>query len=230
MGSSLSSADKSLIRKVIERFAQFSFRRGQDLTGVSYWERRVKVYGRRAVLNLNHLHDEYDAITDLQEKEIFPHLRKRLQPSDRIVLDLGCGPGRFTCQLASMCGGRAIGIDPVAKLIAMAPKAPNVEYRVMREGDIPLSSNSIDVVWSCLVLGGIADITLSNTIAGICRVLKKGGLLFLVENTSPLPSGTHWIFRQYKEYKDLFPFVNLEHLHDYFDLGERISVMAGRKS
>ncbi len=200
------------------------------MTGVSYWESRVKSYGKRAVLNLNHRQDEYDAITDFQRKEILPYLQRILLKSDKVVLDLGCGPGRFTSELASISGGRAIEVDPVSTLIAMAPTTPNVEYRVMREGVIPLSGESVDVVWSCLVLGGIAGVTLSNTIAEIRRILKKGGLLFLVENTSPLPSGMHWIFRQYNDYKDIFPFVNLAHLHDYFDLGERISVMAGRKT
>ncbi len=201
------------------------------MTGVSYWQSRVKCYGKRAVLNINHGQNEYDAITDFQHKEIFPCLQQVLLPSDKVILDLGCGPGRFSSELASIInGGLVIGADPIPALIAMAPKTPNVEYKIMKEGNIPLCDKSVDVVWSCLVLGGIVGITLVNTIAEIRRVLKDRGLLFLVENTSPLQNGTHWVFRQFGDYELMFPFVHLAHLHDYFDLGERISIMAGRKT
>lgn len=127
-----------------------------------------------------------------------------------------------------MIGGKAIGIDPIGALIEMAPENESVEYKVMQEGIIPLPDDSVDVVWICLVIGCIEQNALGNTINEINRVLKSGGLLFLVENTSEKPSVKQYVFRQFSDYKEMFSFVPLVHLHDYFDLDERISIMAGR--
>jgi len=100
----------------------------------------------------------------------------------------------------------------------------------MKEGVIPVEDESMDVVWICLVLGGIIDDSvLRFTIDEINRVLKKDGLVFLVENTSEKKDGDYWKFRSVQTYQKLFSFVELRHLSDYFDLGERISIMTGRK-
>ncbi len=77
--------------------------------------------------------------------------------------------------------------------------------------------------------GQSEDTAFHKTLAEINRVLRKDGLLFLVENTTVKSNGGHWVFRSTDEYIDMFPFMKLVHLHDYFDLGERISIMAGRK-
>jgi hypothetical protein len=61
------------------------------------------------------------------------------------------------------------------------------------------------------------------------RVLKNDGLLFLVENTSRKTDGSYWNFRSVEEYVRMFPQVALLHRHHYFDLGEQISIIAGRK-
>jgi hypothetical protein len=59
-------------------------------------------------------------------------------------------------------------------------------------------------------------------------VLRPGGLVFLVENTSDGSGNAFWAFRSVAEYQRLFRPVSLEHVHDYHDLGERISVLTGR--
>lgn len=62
------------------------------------------------------------------------------------------------------------------------------------------------------------------------RVLKAGGVLILVENTSSTVDGEYWKYRSVDFYSTLFGFANLVHVADYSDLGERISIMVGRKS
>ena len=59
---------------------------------------------------------------------------------------------------------------------------------------------------------------------------RPGGLLFLVENTSEGKGSPRWRFRREEDYRRLFPAIDLAHLYDYFDVGERISVLAGRKA
>jgi SAM-dependent methyltransferase len=225
---------RDLARGVLRRIVPQRFRRNGGGGGagdlLDYWRRRADAHGARAVLNLQHPESEADAVTQMQKREIFPHLRARLAPDDRAVLDFGCGPGRFSVALAELTGGRVIAVDPIERFLSLAPKHRDVEYRVVERGRIPADDGTIDVAWVCLVLGGITDPKLLDAAAReIDRVLRPGGLLFLIENTSDKPNTQHWHFRTPDEYARLFCASPLEHLHDYDDLGERISVMAGRK-
>lgn len=192
------------------------------------WEQRAKKYGARAVFNLRHSEDELARVTELQKTTLYPLLQAQLRESDHLVLDLGCGPGRFTADLARLTKGRAIGVDPIQSLLDLAPLSGNVEFRRMHEGRLPLEDGQADVIWICLVLGGLNDQILELTIAEIHRVLRPGGLLFLVENTSTSPGKAFWRFRSVAEYQRLLQPLRLEHLDDYDDLGERISILAGR--
>ncbi|NEO41400.1 MAG: class I SAM-dependent methyltransferase [Moorea sp. SIOASIH] len=203
---------------------------GKNLPAMEYWKKRANKYGKRSVLNIGHSNAEFEAVTEKQKREILPYLRQSLKGDEKLILDFGCGPGRFTIDLASTIGGKAIGVDPIEALLEIAPKDKTVEYKLMEEGQIPLPDNSVDVVWVCLVLGGIKSPVLERTTEEIIRVLKDDGLLFLVENTSNKPDTQQWFFRSKINYNKMFKSVLLVHLHDYFDLGECISIMAGRKS
>lgn len=206
------------------------FKNKKKISHIEYWRKRARQYSERSVINIGHSEGEVEAVTKMQKETIFPYLKKQLTGREKLILDFGCGPGRFTCDLAAMIQGKAIGVDPIRYLIDLAPKNENVEYRLMKEGVIPVNDASMDVVWICLVLGGITDDDLlRSTMFEIKRVSKMDGLIFLVENTSEKKSGDYWKFRPVKTYQTLFDFIELKHISDYFDLGERISIMAGRK-
>ena len=194
----------------------------------AYWERRARRHGRRSVLHIAHRDDEYERITAWQKSILFPLLKTQLNGNERLVLDFGCGPGRFTPGLAHLVGGRAIGVEPIAALLELAPADPQVEYRLLRHGRIPMADQSVDVLWICLVLGVIRGRKLRATLRELKRVVAPGGLVFLVENTTAKRSLKRIEFRSVAEYSKLVDFAQLQHLHDYEDLGETISVLAGR--
>ena len=52
------------------------------------------------------------------------------------VLDLGCGSGQLTGVLAGRVGA-VIGMDPEPDMLARAPRAGNVSYRVGSDRDVP---------------------------------------------------------------------------------------------
>ncbi len=219
---------KILIKKIINRFFGISLLHN-PISPIDYWEKRSKTYGKRSVLNIGHTADEFDEVTTMQKKKIFPILKQQLRGDEKIVLDFGCGPGRFTKELAEIIKGHAVGIDPVKNLISMASTDFNVEYKIMEEGVISMGDNSVDIIWVCLVMGGImSERVLAQTVSEMERVLKTGGMLFLVENTSDKASGKYWKFRTVEFYQHLFSFVKLNHLSDYYDFDEKISIMAGR--
>lgn len=200
-------------------------------SGVEYWEQRHEKFGARSVVNLAHPEEEFEKVTRMQKERLFTILKKQLSGNENLILDFGCGPGRFTGGLADSINGKAIGVEPSRHLLSLAPKNPNVEYRIMKEGEIPAETVSIDVVWVCLVLSIIVDERiLRNTIDEVDRVLKKDGSLFLVANTTDGKQDLEYIkFRSVQKYQEYFNFLNLRHISDYFDLGERISIMAGKK-
>lgn len=206
------------------------FRRGQE-SDLAYWERRAREFGARSVLNLGHSEAEMEEITRLQKEILFPILRRHLSGHETVVLDFGSGPGRFTPALAGLVGGRAIGVDPIQSLLDLAPRGEGVEYRRIEDGRIPLPERSVDVVWITLVLGTITDDeALRQSVAEVERVLRDGGLLFLVENTAEKRDKRHFLFRPIWFYASLFPSIPLiRHEGDYYDLGERISILVGRK-
>jgi ubiquinone/menaquinone biosynthesis C-methylase UbiE len=199
-------------------------------TSFSFWRTRAARYGSRAVINIACAGHDLSALTEKHRQIIFPLLMSRARPTDKIVLDFGCGAGRFTPELARALNGKVIGMDIVQTLLDLAPPARDVEYRLMPEAQIPLDDRSVDVIWIFGVLGGITERKmLGETIFELDRVLRPGGLMFLVENTTNKPSAAHWIFRGFAEYWRLVDFVNLEYLGDFREANERMSIMAGRK-
>jgi hypothetical protein len=99
----------------------------------------------------------------------------------------------------------------------------------MVSGDmIPVPSGFADVIWICLVLGGIKDARLKGTIREILRVARKDAMVCLIENTSARKNARHWTFRSKDFYMNLFPGSKLAHVNDYLDFDEQISVFVGR--
>jgi SAM-dependent methyltransferase len=200
-----------------------------DATGIEYWKLRARKLGTFAALNCSHRRRDEAKVTDGQRRLLLPILKAQLNGEERTAVDVGCGPGRFTSDIARAIDGEVIGVDPISELLALAPPDPLVRYMDMAPGHIPLCDSSVDLVWICLVLGGIVDASvLSATVAELDRVLRPGGLIFLVENTSVREDGPHWFFRGVDWYLQLLPFARLELRHQYEDLGETISVMSGR--
>lgn len=194
-----------------------------------YWRDRAKRYGRHSVLNIGHGREQFDAVTDHQRQFLFPLLKSKLNGSEALVLDFGCGPGRFTPGLAELIGGSAIGVDIAPELLALAPQSPSVSYQLIGTGSLPFADGCFDVVWSCLVLGGIPDDQIEQSIAEIERVLRPGGLFFFVENTARQPNASYWFFRDEGVYVRWAAFCKPQVLGRYQDLGEKITIFAGQK-
>jgi malonyl-CoA O-methyltransferase len=127
----------------------------------------------------------YDVSARLQRfsgKHILPWLPNR---NDLTVLDLGSGTGFFTDLLASTYEN-VIGLD-ISKSMLNFAKQNRDESILWLEADahdIPLKDNSIDFIYSNLVMQWFDP--LDKAIAEILRVLKPGGLFIfttLVDGT-----------------------------------------------
>ena len=215
------------LRKVLRRLRILLSGEPAEITA---WRMRAEYLNARAVFNAGHADADLDAITAMQKRELYPRLRAILDGTERVALDFGCGTGRFSGDLADLIGGRVIAVDPVQRPLDLAPRHENVEYRLMRAGEISVGTASIDLLWICLVLGGVRGKVLKSTLRELDRILKPNGLAFLVKNTTSVAGTDFWTFRTVEQYRAILPGVRLEHLGDYIDLSERISIFAGRRT
>lgn len=191
-----------------------------------YWSIRAKLLGPRAVFNRNHQLPDLQRVTSNQKALLLSLLKKELTGREKLILDFGCGTGRFTTSLAQTISGKAIGIDPTKALLETTKTTNSVSYKIMADGKIPLPDNSADVVWIFSVLGGIRN--LKKTVDEISRVLKPKGLLFLTESTDG-KSSFLWKSRSVTAYQQTFPKIPIRSIGKLTDLGDTMTVMAGRK-
>jgi ubiquinone/menaquinone biosynthesis C-methylase UbiE len=97
----------------------------------------------------------------------------------RTIVDLGCGTGQLTVELA-VDGRRVIGVDPAAGMLEIARRKPNAERVTWIEGDSSaLGTLNADLV---IMTGNVAQVFLDDaewraTLRDIYRALRPGGTL-----------------------------------------------------
>jgi len=116
-----------------------------------------------------------------------------LELDGKTVLDVGCGEGRFTRILAARAKYvTGIDINQVSLDRAVA-KTANTDARVTwrngRAEDLPFIDASLDVVVFSNSLHHVALDMMNNAIIEACRVLKPGGLLYVME---PVAAGNYF--------------------------------------
>ncbi len=101
-----------------------------------------------------------------------------------IILDLGCGTGRFSEALRARFGAEVIGVDPSKKMLAQARSklsCRGIRYQEGRGESIPVPDNSVDLVFMSMIFHHFDDPPVA---ARECRrVLRDGGTAFLRTGT-----------------------------------------------
>ena len=109
-------------------------------------------------------------------------LVRRLGPQlGEVVLELGCGPGWFSGQLARAIPTGLVLADRQPAMLALArqraPSAPAVAADAMH---LPLRDGSVDAVILATVLGEVPDPTAA--LREVARVLRPRGRLIVLES------------------------------------------------
>jgi ubiquinone/menaquinone biosynthesis C-methylase UbiE len=110
------------------------------------------------------------------------------------VLDLGSGTGRFTPALAETFGGPVYGVEPAAKMRAVAENSaahPAVTYLEGRGERIPLANASIGLVLMYLSFHHVQDH--AAAVSEIARVLRPGGRVLLRSTFSDRMPDLEWM-------------------------------------
>lgn len=106
-----------------------------------------------------------------------PMLAEAGDVAGHLVLDLGCGEGRF-CRMLADRGANVIGLDPTLDLLTEAKARDSRTSFCAASGEcLPFTSNTFDLVVCYLVLIDIPDY--AAAIAEMGRVLKPGGKLLI---------------------------------------------------
>ena len=102
---------------------------------------------------------------------------------DEHILDVGCGDGKITAEIAqAVPGGSATGIDASAEMISFAEsmfpknKVPNLEFHVMDAREIKFA-REFDLVFSNAALHWVDDHP--KFLAGAASILTSGGRLIV---------------------------------------------------
>ncbi len=139
----------------------------KERDGIGYWNRKwaLRDEGSQENMTLDGSDGE-----ESFDREVVRRARHKQ------VLDVGCGPGEFTLQVAERAKS-VVGIDTSGKALELAKKkledsgVGNVGYRFADIHRLPLHDDQFDVVFS---RRGPASVD-RRSLAEVFRVLKKGG-------------------------------------------------------
>ncbi|KAI9375540.1 S-adenosyl-L-methionine-dependent methyltransferase [Aspergillus egyptiacus] len=116
------------------------------------------------------------------------HLLPHLHP-DMKILDIGCGPGSITVDLASLVPtGHVTGLEYVAdpldsaRTLAAARGVTNIEFRVGDIHALEFADDSFDIVHVHQVLQHVRDPV--KALAEMRRVVKPGGIVAARESAA----------------------------------------------
>ncbi|KAI9031423.1 putative methyltransferase [Hyaloraphidium curvatum] len=108
---------------------------------------------------------------------LLPHLKPHFS-----VLDVGCGPGTITADLALIVkDGKVVALDEAEGILAQAAKAcdaagaKNVEFKAGDVHALPFEDGTFDVVHAHQVLQHVRDPV--SALKEMKRVTKKGGIV-----------------------------------------------------
>ncbi len=146
----------------------------------------------------------------------FTGIHKRLELARRFVswqaarvLDVGCGNGAYTLEIAQeaayVCG---IDIEPerLGEFAARAMSVSNVSVGQAFGERLPLRDASFDVVFCIETLEHVADERL--TLRGMYRVLKPGGSLVLIVPNKWYLFETHGLRPRWLKKSNRYPFAS----------------------
>lgn len=183
-------------------------------TKPKYWNERTQSDGRTAVVHRKYDTNQMKRVTDEWWETLRPYL---IGSGD--VLEVGCGWGRWADKISTVADSYT-GVDVCKELVNRSQ--PEHDIRLIEPCVLPFDANSFDVVVTITVLQHITDVDMEKTIAEMNRVLKDGGRVLCVENTTDCDG-----FRSVPEYTDA---LSVTKQGEISENDETMSILEGGKT
>lgn len=129
---------------------------------------------------------EYDALRPKYPSKVISTVVSCIPNKNPLVLDLGCGTGIGTRQIANRIKGSIIGcdVDEVMLATAISYRTKNTAYALGEASKLPFQDKTFDMVTSFTSFHWFCD---AKSIKEIKRVLKDGGVLCIVQPRHTAP-------------------------------------------
>jgi SAM-dependent methyltransferase len=169
----------------------------RDFAG--FWEERARTFakvdpeGWAAVCHRG-APSHFNAFIDWSQRQVVGRLLSRVEasPGDPAI-DIGCGTGRWTRQLATR-GFAARGFDMAPSMVERAREiSPRLQFDVAPATRLPVPDASQQLACCVAVLHHLPKEEQPGAVSEVRRVLRPGGSLVLVVLRNTLPAGT-WCF------------------------------------
>lgn len=172
-----------------------------------YWKRLSQQY-----LNSDHLSWGsvlylgmplwFNKFFDYFQKKSFNNLTKNICFSNKVVLDVGCGIGRW-CLLLKKKGSYVVGIDLEKEKLNKAKAdvlLKDIKFKQMSLEKLKFNNETFDFVNSVTVLQHIPYNRQDLAVQEICRVTKKGGYISIIELIDMFDDAPHVFPLAYKDW------------------------------
>ena len=108
-------------------------------------------------------------------------LLEALRPIEgKLLLDLGCGKGRFARRLVEL-GAKVVGLDVSPKMLDRAQELPRVLASASR---LPFADKTFDAVFAIEVFEHLQPSGIRKITQEIFHVLRPGGLIAIIDKSS----------------------------------------------
>lgn len=109
----------------------------------------------------------------------WPKIKPELPAKNSVLLDFGCGDGRYVGEFLKVNPYKIIGTDISSYAIKQAKKKfPKGKfYAISGDEKLPIADNTVDFTLAADVIEHIFDV--SNFLLEMNRTLKKGGKIFI---------------------------------------------------
>ena len=177
------------------------------------WEKRAEKGKLPAVIDPGDLKGRKNLYIDTLQKMA---IQKALDQGEReIIIDFGCGSGRFSDILSQHCKF-LVGLEITPQMLRIAKNEcgnSNISFVLYDGLNLPLQENKTDLVVSINVFQYIADeVELEKVLKEIKKCLKPQGELICIEQVTK--NRKRWQ-RDSKTYLNLFKQNNFERIADY---------------
>ncbi len=153
------------------------------------WDRHLAAFSRRREARARHPR----RVASLVARRRGQHaaFRTFVHLAGDVVLDIGCGPGRFKAHLGPDV--RYVGVDPIVVL----PDATSFEFARAVSEALPFADETFSDVVVLNALDHVRDV--SGTLREIRRVLVPGGRLHVLQTVHDRRDLLRWLAHEAKE-------------------------------